>query len=302
MVSNWKGSISTTTRPIATINTSIQRSIHCVSSREKRGEKALHTSEMHGKTRRKASCRLSKTKRDRSRSVEQLRSSFFLEWKGFFFLVTSSIESKAIRVIITTENGCSLRDAGPRPRIGRKSERFSLSWWTSNERCSSSSRRILANKVSPFSLGKDLSIDAFLWKIRAKMTPQRRSKAIDDYPSKFDWPGIKGLKFRARLNFRRRPILCTTLYRNFTQASNFGGTFNELLFWNFYEIFTEDAPLHLVYYISWPALRCSGIRAPRWTLLELSHFAITQPSDELFINEKDCFSLKTLGFAGGCLS
>ena len=25
------------------------------------------------------------------------------------------------------------------------------------------------------------------------MTPQRRSKSIDDYPSKFDWPGIKGL-------------------------------------------------------------------------------------------------------------
>ena len=25
------------------------------------------------------------------------------------------------------------------------------------------------------------------------MTPQRHFKAIDDYPSKFDWPGIKGL-------------------------------------------------------------------------------------------------------------
>ena len=110
------------------INTSIQRSIHCASNREKRDEKALQTSEIHGKTRRKASCRLSKTKRDRSRPVEQLRSSFFLESTGFFFLVTSSIESKAIRVTITTENGCSLRDAGPRSRFGRKSERFSLSW------------------------------------------------------------------------------------------------------------------------------------------------------------------------------
>ena len=28
---------------------------------------------------------------------------------------------------------------------------------------------------------------------------------------------------RERLNFRRRPILCTTLYRNPMQASNFGG-------------------------------------------------------------------------------
>ena len=31
-----------------------------------------------------------------------------------------------------------------------------------------------------------------------------------------------------RLNFRRRPILCTTLYRNLMQASNFGGTFAQL--------------------------------------------------------------------------
>ena len=54
--------------------------------------------------------------------------------------------------------------------------------------------RIFTNKVSPFSLGKDLSIGAFRFKIRAKMIPQRRSKSIDDYPSKFDWPGIKGLK------------------------------------------------------------------------------------------------------------
>ena len=134
MVSDWKGSISVTIRPITTINTPIQSSIHCASSREKRGEKALQTSEIHGKTRRKASCRLSKTKRDRSRYVEQLRSSFFLESIGIFFLVTSSIECKAIRVAITTENGCSLRDAGPRPRIDCQSDRFSLSWWTSNER------------------------------------------------------------------------------------------------------------------------------------------------------------------------
>ena len=46
---------------------------------------------------------------------------------------------------------------------------------------------------------------------------------------------------------------------------------------------------------SWPARRCPGIRAPRWPLLELSRFAITQPRDELFTNEKDCFS-KCVGF------
>ena len=194
IVSDWNGSISATTRPIATINTSIQRSIDCASNREKRDEKALQTSEIHCKTWRKASCRISKTKRDRSRSVEQLRSSFFLKWKGFFFLVTSSIEFKAIRVTITIGNACSLHDARPRSRIDRKSERFSLSWWTSNERYSSSSRRIFTNEVSPFRLGKDLSIGTFRFKIRAKMTPQRCSKTIDEYPSKFEWPGIKGLK------------------------------------------------------------------------------------------------------------
>ena len=33
---------------------------------------------------------------------------------------------------------------------------------------------------------------------------------------------------RERLNFRRRPSLCTTLYRNLMQASNFGGAFDQL--------------------------------------------------------------------------
>ena len=38
---------------------------------------------------------------------------------------------------------------------------------------------------------------------------------------------------RERLNFRRRPILCTTLYRNLMQASNFGGTFDQRFLWIF---------------------------------------------------------------------
>ena len=38
---------------------------------------------------------------------------------------------------------------------------------------------------------------------------------------------------RARLNFRRRPILCTTLYRNLMQVNNFGGTFDQLFLWIF---------------------------------------------------------------------
>ena len=39
--------------------------------------------------------------------------------------------------------------------------------------------------------------------------------------------GGPALISRARLNFRRRPILCTTLYRNLMQAGNFDGTFDQ---------------------------------------------------------------------------
>ena len=42
---------------------------------------------------------------------------------------------------------------------------------------------------------------------------------------------------RERLNFWRRPILCTTLYRNPMQASNFGGTFDLLFLRMFYKNF-----------------------------------------------------------------
>ena len=52
----------------------------------------------------------------------------------------------------------------------------------------------------------------------------------------------------ARLNFRRRPILCTTLYRNLMQASNFSSTFDQLCLRIFYEIFTADASQRLLYH------------------------------------------------------
>ena len=35
------------------------------------------------------------------------------------------------------------------------------------------------------------------------------------------------------MNFRRRPFLCTTLYRNSMQVSNFGGTFDQVFLWIF---------------------------------------------------------------------
>ena len=50
---------------------------------------------------------------------------------------------------------------------------------------------------------------------------------------------------RERLNFRRRPILCTTLYRNPMQASNFGGTFDQLFLWIFFIKFSQKMPLYL---------------------------------------------------------
>ena len=42
-------------------------------------------------------------------------------------------------------------------------------------------------------------------------------------------------------------FFCTTLYRNLMQASNFGGTFHQLSFELFFEIFTEDASPHFFY-------------------------------------------------------
>ena len=52
---------------------------------------------------------------------------------------------------------------------------------------------------------------------------------------------------REQLNFRRRPILCTTLYRNLIQASNFGGTFDQLFLWIFFMKISQKMPLYFVY-------------------------------------------------------
>ena len=53
---------------------------------------------------------------------------------------------------------------------------------------------------------------------------------------------------RVGLNFRRRPILCTTFCRNPVQASNFGGIFNQFSFVFFNAIFTENASLLCLYH------------------------------------------------------
>ena len=179
MVSDWKGSISATTLPIATINKSIQRSIHCASNHEKRGDKALQTSEIHGKTRRKVSCLLSKTKRDRSRSVKQLRSSFFPESTGFFFLVTSSIESKEIRVTITTGMAALCATPGRGRVSAAKTSAFP---WVGELRTNAAARVHGGfSQMRYLRLPYEKTFPLVPWKIRAKMIPQRRSKAIDDY-------------------------------------------------------------------------------------------------------------------------
>ena len=52
---------------------------------------------------------------------------------------------------------------------------------------------------------------------------------------------------RARLSLWRRPILCTTLYRNLMQASKFGGTFDQLFLRIFFMKFSQKMPLYCFY-------------------------------------------------------
>ena len=61
---------------------------------------------------------------------------------------------------------------------------------------------------------------------------------------------VKMVSSLAQMNFRRWPILCTTLYRNPIQAiaTNFGGTFDQIFFYIFYAGLTEDAFLLFLYY------------------------------------------------------
>ena len=70
---------------------------------------------------------------------------------------------------------------------------------------------------------------------------------------------------RERLNFRRRPFLCTPLYRNLLQASNFGGTFDQLFFWiclsNFHRrwLSTSSIPWCKNKYQKWPKTQIKGV-------------------------------------------
>ena len=52
---------------------------------------------------------------------------------------------------------------------------------------------------------------------------------------------------RERLDFRRRPSLCTTLYSNLMQVSNFGGTFDQLFLRIFFVKLSQKMPLYIFY-------------------------------------------------------
>ena len=82
------------------------------------------------------------------------------------------------------------------------------------------------------------------------------------------------------LNFRRRPILCTTLHRNPMQVSNFGGLFDQLFLWIFLMKFSQKMPLSFFETMmqkvkKWPKTQSRGggslalsafVKAQNWSL------------------------------------
>ena len=58
--------------------------------------------------------------------------------------------------------------------------------------------------------------------------------------AKFHKESLSGKKVKfnlpsaIELSIRRRPILCTTLYKNLMQASNFDSAFDQLFLWIFF--------------------------------------------------------------------
>ena len=58
-------------------------------------------------------------------------------------------------------------------------------------------------------------------------------------------------------------FVCTTLYRNLMQASNFGGTFDQLFLWIFFMKFSQKMPLYFIYTMvqksqKWPKTQIKG--------------------------------------------
>ena len=99
-----------------------------------------------------------------------------------------------------------------------------------------------------------------LWKTITK-SPRQKLKNLRQYfvamnmmnkCAKFhkDSPSDKKVKLNlpSAIELSETAVLCTTLYRNPMQVSNFGGTFDQLFLWIFYEIFTENASLLHLYH------------------------------------------------------
>ena len=102
------------------------------------------------------------------------------------------------------------------------------------------------------SLGKNL-------KIWGKIRSQEHAEQVCQISSIVQ--AVKKLNSISWLNFQRRPILCTTLYRNSIQASNFGGTFDQLVLWLF--LCSHKMPLYLFYTLvqksqKWPKTQIKG--------------------------------------------
>ena len=69
---------------------------------------------------------------------------------------------------------------------------------------------------------------------------------------------------RERLNFRRWPILCTTLYRNLMQASNFRRHIWPIFLWFFFLKFSQKMFLYFFYTMvqksqKWPKTQIKGV-------------------------------------------
>ena len=150
------------------INTPLKRSLHRAVCRKKSVEKAPKTTEIQGKTRGTLYSELFETKRCRFLAVEKLGSSFFHTSIAPFPVAISSIQSKAVRVTIVTEQA----SAPPWPRSFDRSIAKSVRCPTLISSHEVNSHRIFANETSSFSYWTDLSNSTLILKIRWEMRPQ----------------------------------------------------------------------------------------------------------------------------------
>ena len=104
---------------------------------------------------------------------------------------------------------------------------------------------------------------------------------------------------RARLNFRRRLFLCTTLYRNPMQASNFGGPYEQLFLWISLMQFSPKMRLYFFYtmvqksqfefwVLVWSTCMCG------WTVQSVGAYSSLPAKTEKWLWNLDVFELRTV--------